>query len=274
MTFGGALGFLLGVKGQIKTVSFEVNQKQLTVQVPDDQYWISIKDLLLNREYEYASGFALNNFEGVVVDAGANSGLFSLICAQFAKKVVALEPFPENYLRLLQNVEKKHSHNLVPLPNALWHNNDSVKIFEGRHSGEHSIYSKSNRFIEAPSVTLGELTEKFGTIDLLKLDIEGAEFAVFEHLPSSVLERINAVVGEVHLEHGNLNKIVAKLEAAGFTVHTFNPPLCAKKTYPIKTRGLFRLRVLRRLLYLVPFKTKANPQLKILFASKPRSDPK
>lgn len=260
----------LGVKGRIKNIQFAVDDKEIMLNVPDDQYWISIKDILLNREYEYVSGFSLKNFKGLVVDAGANSGIFSIICALFAEKVIALEPYPENYLRLQNNIQKNLVKNILPLKKALWSKNEKLKIYEGSHSGEHSIYSGSNKFVSASATTLDELVRTFGKIDLLKIDIEGAEFTVFENLNSGVLNQINSIVGEVHLEYGDLSLIVDKLKAEGFNVYTFNTPLCAKhNSFSIKPYGMIRLRLLRRLLYvLTPFKAKTNSKLKIVFASK------
>jgi FkbM family methyltransferase len=260
----------LGIKGRVTSVQFEVNNKNLKINVPDDQYWISIKDILLNREYEYVSEFSVKNFKGLVVDAGANSGIFSLISALFAEKVVALEPYPDNYQRLRKNIEKNFMKNIFPLNKALWYKKETLKIYEGTHSGEHSIHLHSKKFITASSTTLDELIRTFGKIDLLKIDIEGAEFSVFKNLDSEVLNRINAIVGEVHLEYGDLCSIVDKLKAEGFNVFAFNPPLCAKEnSYSIRTHGLLRLRLLRRLLYtLTPFKAKTNNKLKIVFASK------
>ncbi len=264
------INIFLGVKGRIKNVQFVVNDKEIMLNVPDDQYWISIKDILLNREYEYVSGFSLKNFKGLVVDAGANSGIFSIICALFAEKVIALEPYPENYLRLQSNIQKNLVKNILPLKKALWYKNEKLKIFKGSHSGGHSIYSASNKFVSASATTLHELVRTFGKIDLLKIDIEGAEFTVFENMDSEVLSHIDSIVGEVHLEYGDLSLIVDKLKAEGFNVYAFNPPLCAKHySFSIKPYGMIRLRLLRRLLYvLTPFKAQVNSKLKIVFASK------
>lgn len=264
------LKFFLGIKGSIVKIQFEIDTKNFTLNVPDDQYWISIKDILLNREYEYIPGFSAKNFKGLIVDAGANTGIYSLICSRFAEKVIALEPYPENYQRLLENVEKNFAQNILPLNKALWYKKETLNIFEGSHSGEHSIFSTSKKCIQAPVTTLDELVRTYGKIDLLKIDIEGAEFSVFENLDSDVFNQINAIVGEIHLEYGTISSVVDKLEAEGFRVYAFNPPLCAKKdVHRLRTYGMIRLRLLRRLLYtLTPFKAKANSKLKIFFASK------
>ncbi len=264
---------VLGIKDQITSIQFEVKDKVLKADVPDDQYWISIKDLLLNREYEYVSEFALRNFKGLVLDVGANSGIFSLLSAMFAEKVISLEPHPDNYRRLEKNVMKNCVKNVLPLNKALWTERGAIDIHEGTHSAEHSIYSKLGKPIKVSTTTIEELINDFGDIDLLKIDIEGAEFPIFENLSSPILERINAVVGEVHLDYGDLNTIIDKLKANGFKVYAFYPPLCAKgDPYSIKVYGMLRLRVLRKLLYIMsPLKSRTNKKLKIVFAIKEKT---
>ena len=42
----------------------------------------------------------------IVVDVGANVGLFSLRCAEEGARVVALEPSPDAYLCLEENVKR------------------------------------------------------------------------------------------------------------------------------------------------------------------------
>ena len=53
-------------KGNLLNIKFEVNGKLYNVFVPDDQLFGAIKDVLLNREYEYLPEFELNKFEGKV----------------------------------------------------------------------------------------------------------------------------------------------------------------------------------------------------------------
>jgi hypothetical protein len=44
---------VLRAKGNLLNISFEVDGKFYRAFVPDDQLFIAIKDILLNREYEY-----------------------------------------------------------------------------------------------------------------------------------------------------------------------------------------------------------------------------
>ena len=252
----------LGVKGNIIEVKFKVEGRIFKAYVPDDQYWTAIKDILLNREYEYVPEFELKNFRGLVIDAGAQVGLFSLISSLFAKKVIALEPHPTNYSLLKINLERNLANNVIPMNLALWCKNEKLKIYEGDQSGGHSIYHfPYASFFEASTITLRDLVREFGNIDLLKIDVEGSEFRIFREIDDETLKHVNAIVGEIHLDYGDANLIVAKLKNSGFKVRTFYPPLWRKENaYSIKLYDLLRLKLLRNFLYsvysLLDFKNK------------------
>lgn len=257
----------LGVKGDIIKIKFEVEGRAFEAYVPDDQYWISIKDILLNREYEYIPEFGLNNFNGLIVDAGAHVGIFSLVSSVFARRVIALEPHPINYRLLEINIEKNKVNNVTAINRALWNEKGKLKIFEGSHSGEHSIYNSSNEFFEASTMTLRDVIVEYGNIDLLKIDIEGSEFNIFEGLGEGILKHINAIVGEIHLSYGDIGITMQNLSSAGFDVHTFRPPLWRKKNaYSIRLHGLSRLKLLRNFLYfLLPLVDFDARELLIIF---------
>jgi hypothetical protein len=70
-----------------------------------------------------------------------------------------------------------------------------------------------------PTVTLDTLLaeHRVETVDLLKFDIEGAEFGA---LRTADLSRVNALVGEVHPERpGEIEELAASLER-DFSVKT------------------------------------------------------
>ena len=217
---------ILGVKGNIIKVRFRVGRRVLEAYVPDDKMWGAVKDILLNREYEYLPEFELCNFTGdIIVDVGAHVGLFSIVSSVFARKIIAIEPHPVNFHLLIVNLLVNNIHNVVPLNRALWVNRTRLKLFEGNHTGAHSLIGGSDRFEEVETITLEEIVNSYGSIDLLKIDVEGAEFEIFNHTDVGLLKRIRMMVAEIHLQHGDLSSIVEKLRSAGFRVKVVHPPL-------------------------------------------------
>ena len=153
---------LLGVKGSIIKVRFRVGDRAYEAFVPDDQYWIAIKDILLNREYEYIPRFALENLRGkVVIDAGAHVGLYSLVASTYAKKVISIEPHPINYKLLEVNKIINNAQNIHPINATIVGSKTVVtKLCESSHSGEASIMIRnSSKCYEVSSLTLNEIIE-------------------------------------------------------------------------------------------------------------------
>jgi FkbM family methyltransferase len=261
---------VLRVKGNLLNVNFKVNEKLYRTFVPDDQLFIAIKDILLNREYEYLPEFELNRFEGKrIVDAGAHVGLFSLVASTFAKEVISLEPHPVNFKLLQLNLEINNTRNIIPINKALWSQSKTLTLYEGGHTGAHTILKNtSNKKFNVSSISLGDIIDKFGEINLLKMDIEGGEFEVLSKLDSKILENVRNIVAECHLEVGNINQLEKFLKENEYHTEKFTPPLVKKKArYPIKVRNLTNLKIFRKFAYtLTTLVGTRDTTLAILFA--------
>lgn len=269
-----SINCFLGVGDDIVEIKFDVENKVFEIYVPYDQQWFVIKDILLNREYEYLPEFALKNFNGLVVDAGAHVGLFSFVSSLFAREIVALEPHPVNYRLLEINTRKNEVDNVIAINKALWNEKGKVRVYEGLNSSRHSICYPSNKFFEVSTETLQGLIEEFGTIDLLKVDVEGSEFRIFEGIDIGILRNINSIVGEIHPDCGDASSIVRSLVNAGFSVNLFRTPLFLRKNpYSIRLHGCARLKLLVRFLHSLPLPDFGIDDLLILFASRNRSLP-
>jgi FkbM family methyltransferase len=257
--------------GEVIKVRFSVDDKRFTAFVPDDNIWIAIKDVLLNREYEFLPEFELYNFTGgVIVDAGAHVGLFSLVASAFAERVIAIEPSQVNYHLLMLNLLTNNIGNVVPVNKALYHHKGKLRLFEGSHTGAHSLIGSSNRFEEVETITLEEIVDYYGSIDLLKIDIEGEEFELFNHIDLETLNCIKMIVGEIHLQHGDIGSIVNKLKFAGFKFKLAHPPFWKRGfSYRIELYGMVKLKILQGILYTLSGITGyKDKNLAILFAQR------
>ncbi|WP_456374739.1 FkbM family methyltransferase [Methanocaldococcus sp.] len=252
-------------------IKFSLEDKVFSILAPSEECWRCIKDVLLIREYEYLPEFELKNFKDkIIIDAGANIGLYTLIASAFAETVISIEANPLNYQYLQTNITNNNITNIISINKALMgRKKEYVNIHFGSFSGESSIFEISKDSIRVPVITLEEIIEEFGIIDLLKIDIEGAEFDVFENTDLNTLKKINYIVGEIHTKRGNINSIINKLENAGFKVMLFQPPLLRtnKYGYTIKVYDLLRLKFLTKLVYqIVPMLNFKNKDLLMLFA--------
>lgn len=127
-----------------------------------------------------------------IFDIGANAGYYALHFAkQFApiKKVHAFEPVPHTYQTLTQNIAiNKLGPSIVANNLALGQKNGKVKFFIPAFSGSCAASMKKlhpgedNIEVSTAMTTLDEYCDSHQVtqIDLMKIDVEGAEFFVLQ----------------------------------------------------------------------------------------------
>jgi FkbM family methyltransferase len=139
-----------------------------------------------------------------IVDAGANIGMATAFFASRypAARIVAVEPEPSNFAVLQRNCAGLANVSLVNA--ALWPNHNSLSINDS--GAEKWAFFVSEGAGPAPgatsvrAVTIPDLMSEFGMdrIDLLKLDIEGAEKGLFERGTEQWLGSVGAIAIELH----------------------------------------------------------------------------
>lgn len=164
-----------------------------------------------------------------IIDAGANVGYTSLFfLANFPEAhIVGIEPDDQNYKLLEQNVTANASAPYVLLKKALWKNSGPVTMSDSFR--DHREWSR--QVVDTPGaglktstqlegIPLDELFQVAGTvsIDILKIDIEGAEKEVFSDFNSSieVLKKVKFLIIELHDEVDFQRDFEKMLVSAGF----------------------------------------------------------
>lgn len=139
-----------------------------------------------------------------VVDVGAHYGFYTVKAAKAVNsigKVLAIEAHPHNFRKLLFNVKINDLKNVICV-NAISSDREGVgELYIHQQSGEHSIVFPSNKVMRIKQVTLDTLTHSlnFEHIDLLKIDVEGAEVKVLKGARKLLKnKRIHRIVAEVH----------------------------------------------------------------------------
>ena len=149
---------------------------------------------------DYALPADLTGEISTVVDLGAYTGLSVLyFLDRYPKaRIVAVEPDPANCDCLRRNIETTPSGRSVEVVQACVANKSgSVHFRTDGPSWGFSITSGAGR--EVPCFTMAELFQKYGLekIDLLKMDIEGAEAMAFES-SAQWLDRVGWILMELH----------------------------------------------------------------------------
>jgi FkbM family methyltransferase len=160
----------------------------------------------------------------VVVDVGANIGVFALYAAAAgASRVFAFEPFPDSFALLRRNAEHNRLASIVPRQLALAGESGTRSLFlAGRH-GTNSLFG-DGAAVQVECRTLADVfaAEAIERCHFLKLDCEGAEYEILLAAPAAVLARIDRMALEYHdaktaHTHGELR---AYLEHHGFAVRS------------------------------------------------------
>ena len=157
---------------------------------------------------------------GVFVDVGANIGAVSLFVDSFNKareddskiKVYAVEPEPNNLYLLNQNIQNNPTENITIVSNAIWHEEAMVSI--SNRGGNSSIVDLEEDSSEVLAITLETLfsTYSIEEVDVMKIDIEGAEFDLIINTPAETLAKINRLVLEFDKSFdGRFGKMIEKL---------------------------------------------------------------
>jgi FkbM family methyltransferase len=165
----------------------------------------TFREIMLDEIY----GQVVGNIRGflTVIDLGANIGLASLYLAHHspASRILSVEPNPQTYQMLVRNVQSLGgrcqtlkaaawgTHNLLaPDPQLARDRFSTVTLREA------SSVVRDEWTVEG--FTMPEILDYsgFDTVDLLKVDIEGAEAEIFSGSDLKWLRRVGAIAIEFH----------------------------------------------------------------------------
>lgn len=177
-----------------------------------------------------------------IVDAGANIGSSTVyLKAVFpAATIISIEPEADNFAMLQKNVAANHFENVHCLQAGLWNKDALLQVqegFRGDKERELSFYV-TEVAADAPGnkicgLTLENIMNRFSftQVDILKIDIEGAERYLFSSLDASreFLQHVKILAIEVHEEVMDKFALVDFLEQLGYSQITFGEILYAYK---------------------------------------------
>ena len=145
----------------------------------------------------------------VVIDLGANIGLFTTMAAVLGATVYAVEA-QSGLLRLIDgNLERNHAAERAEIQLGL------IGGSSGVLAGGPAVASHWE--IDPPSMSLADIVRDRGIrcIDFLKIDIEGSEFSLFAG-DCEWLAITRRIAMEVHPRYGDARAIRETIESFGF----------------------------------------------------------
>jgi FkbM family methyltransferase len=166
--------------------------------------------------------YAVSASHRVILDIGANIGMFTLYAAREAPEahIVAVEPFPDTFRRLEELVDSNQLRSRVTIMNCAITGAASDKMMDSAHG----IPSQYRRIHSSETATLnaehrgpaGALPDEHGVsiraetlgyvldnssvaqADLVKMNIHGSEYEVLLGTDAGVLKRCRQIVVQYH----------------------------------------------------------------------------
>jgi len=165
---------------------------------------------------------------GIFIDVGAYLGIYTIRASKMVGangKVISIEADPQNYQRLLKNLKLNKCENVITVNKALSDKHGLVKLYLSSDPDGHSLTGRSlnkilQKYVLIESITLDSLLELLNIqhVDLMKIDVEGAEFYVLLGGEKS-LHKIKQLIIEVHpWMKQEMLKLLKLLYSYGFTL--------------------------------------------------------
>ncbi len=159
----------------------------------------------------------------IVVDVGANIGVFTVMAAQQAGSegmVIAIEPEDKNLKILRRNIEENNLENVVVVPKGLWSREGKLKLYIAPFISHSFMKQDREDFQEVDVDTLENIIQHLGVRepDFIKVDIEGSEVEALKGMEAILRSNVTLAIAAYHPVEGTptYTTIVPWLEKAGF----------------------------------------------------------
>ncbi len=179
-----------------------------------------------------------------VVDLGGNVGLFALRAVPLARRVICYEPAAENLPCLEENLRGTRA---LVVPEAVDRRSGRVPLYRPvsrGQSGRFSLHPRVGGLDAEPhavvaATSLDELfaRHEIDRCDLLKLDVEGAEYGILRGAAVETLAVVREIRGEYHDVEPRHPEDRVEVLVEGLRGHGFSVEVTPHRRKP--NRGLF-----------------------------------
>lgn len=187
----------------------------------------AINDVWLRKIYT-PGRININNAK-IVIDIGAHIGSFSVFAALNASpdvKVYSYEPSQANYKFLIQNIKLNGLNNIKEFQLAISGEKGKVRLYMNeKRSTFNSTTIPKGYPVEVDAITLQNILDDnaINNCDLLKIDCEGAEYAILLNAQEREFRRIGNIALEYHdVQSYHIDDLKKHLENYGYDVE-FGP---------------------------------------------------
>ncbi len=206
-----------------------------------------IREVFLLNDYYFKSSTPAPR----IIDCGANIGISTLYFKSLYPQatILSIEPSPKNMSYVKRNIEANNTQGVTMLEVAASDTEGTVSFWEHAHKPGGSTMVKAvyeskvkESFVEysVPAVKLSKHLP--WQVDLLKMDVEGAEGSILKDLSESgSLQKIDRIIMEYHDNEdntsNNLVDIITVLKKAKFTIAFYTNEFNISSERLVRTKG-------------------------------------
>jgi FkbM family methyltransferase len=206
--------------GQIQLLGWDLEYRSIGATLPN-----FIDQILIRR----LNDFIPDNDRPLILDCGANIGFSSLSYKRQSPnaRIIAFEPDPEFVPLLRRNLERNSAGDVEVVDAAVWVENGISQWYCEGIDGSH-LSTETGETVKTTTVRTVDLGDYLNEpVDLIKMDIEGTEYDVINHVGEK-LKFVKAMSIECHLDQKKIvpfGKMLGILSAAGFqlSINSFGP---------------------------------------------------
>lgn len=172
------------------------------------------REIFLQKQYLFNS----SENKPLIIDCGANIGIATCFYKRIfpESQIICIEADPEIARILQNNIERNKWQEVAVVAKAAWVSNNEKLQFSNTGGDGGSLCAEGG--IEVETMRLKDLLAHYQRIDMLKMDIEGAELAVLKDCASD-LYRVKKMFVEFHSFPGKpqqLEEVLALFAQHGF----------------------------------------------------------
>lgn len=237
----------------IKNTEKHPDKIEFSLNNPFDRTFWNYQEFFIfkNIEKEFPT-LDLNNLD-TVLDLGANNGIFiEKMLRHGVNKIYGFEPSPN----ALSNLRHRYSSNdkVTIINKAVSNNNGKLTFYYHPDNSTISAFEKSHITPHLPeheilnceveTIKLDDYcaSQNINDIDLIKIDVEGAEYMILNSLNKEFYSKVKNLLVEIHENIDNKAKnLISYLRNCGFEINSFavgeNP--CSEDNLLNSYNGMF-----------------------------------
>ncbi len=202
-------GTLAAADDRMRRYSDSLHVQMCGVQLTyPSQVFSGVREMYARNVYLRLRGFSIRPGD-VVVDLGCNEGLFSVLAAKLGARAVAVDVQGGFAVPLQEHLARNGCTGAVSFVHAL----------VGSEAGLCSEYKGGSHYTsDPPQKTLDEILTNIDRVRLMKVDIEGSEFAVFSGDQANWIRKVELIAMEAHPKYGDCSALAKWLAERNFSV--------------------------------------------------------